>query len=91
MRKTKIVATIGPACSSEENLRLLMNKGVNVFRLNMSHGEHDIVEGLIHTIRALNKELNKNVGILMDLQGPKVRVGKFENDQIELVNGQTFT
>ncbi|PCJ21243.1 MAG: pyruvate kinase [Candidatus Cloacimonadota bacterium] len=91
MRKTKIVATVGPACSSEESLKLLMNKGVNVFRLNMSHGEHEIVEGLITMIRSLNKELKKNVGILMDLQGPKVRVGKFENDQIELENGQIFT
>lgn len=91
MRKTKIVATIGPACSSEENLRLLMNKGVNVFRLNMSHGDHETVNTLIHIIRSLNKELNKNVGILMDLQGPKVRVSKFENDEVELVNGQTFT
>ncbi|MCO4783096.1 MAG: pyruvate kinase [Candidatus Cloacimonetes bacterium] len=91
MRKTKIVATIGPACSSEENLRLLMTKGVNVFRLNMSHGDHETVHGLIQQIRSLNHELKKNVGILMDLQGPKVRVSKFENDEVELVKGQTFT
>ena len=72
--KTKIVATIGPASSSHEVLRKMMIAGVDVCRLNLSHGEDSVHEGVINTIRELNRELNVHTSILVDLQGPNVLV-----------------
>lgn len=87
MKKTKIVATLGPASSSKEVLREMMIQGVNVCRLNFSHGAYEDHAKVVDTIRELNDELGLNVAILADLQGPKIRVGQVENNGIELVNG----
>jgi pyruvate kinase len=85
--KTKIVATIGPASSSKEVLRALMLEGMDVCRLNFSHGNHAFYAELIRTIRELNEELDLTTAILADLQGPKMRVGEMEDGPIELVEG----
>lgn len=76
IKKTKIVATLGPASSSKEIIKEMMKSGVNVFRINFSHANYDDVLGRIQIIRELNEELGFHVGILADLQGPKLRVGK---------------
>lgn len=78
MRKTKIVITIGPATSSLEMIKDLIKKGVNVFRLNFSHGDHETHQKSIEIIRKASKELKKEVAILQDISGPKVRIGKID-------------
>lgn len=85
MRRTKIVATIGPASCSEENLQKLMLAGVNIFRLNFSHGNHETHAQSYSRINKLNEQLNLNVGILADLSGPKIRTGEVEGGSMELV------
>lgn len=85
--KTKIVATLGPASSSYEVIKAMIQAGLDVCRLNLSHGGDDIHKGVIETIRAVNKELNTHVAILVDLQGPKLRIGEVENNDIFLENG----
>lgn len=87
MRKTKIVATLGPASTDEAVLRSLMLAGVNVFRLNFSHGAHEIHAASVATIDKLNAELGLHVAILADLSGPKIRTGMVENDAMELKPG----
>ena len=86
-QKTKIVATIGPASESIEKLRQLVIAGVNIFRINFSHGTHEQHARVIENIQEVNKELKTHVGILADLQGPKIRVGKIENGGIPLAKG----
>lgn len=86
-KRTKIVATVGPACDTKEKLLELANSGVNVFRLNFSHGSHENKKKIIEHIQAINKSQPYNVAILADLQGPKLRVGELESGQIELVEG----
>lgn len=86
-QKTKIVATLGPASSSVENLRQLIIEGVDVFRLNFSHGSHEVHKEIALRIVALNEELDTHVGILADLQGPKLRVGKIKDDFLNLEDG----
>lgn len=88
---TKIVATVGPACSSPENLLELVKAGVDVFRLNFSHGEHKDHLEVIQRIQAINKEHNLHIGILADLQGPKLRVGKIKDDALPLAEGDIIT
>lgn len=83
-RRVKIVATIGPASSSRENLEKAILAGMNVARLNFSHGEHKDHAAVIKHVRELSKQLDAPVAILQDLQGPKIRVGKFENGVIKL-------
>jgi pyruvate kinase len=90
-RKTKIVCTIGPATSSEERLRSLIEAGMNVARLNFSHGDHSGHGLVVERIRALSSELDQPVAILQDLAGPKVRIGTFEADFIELQENDSFT
>ncbi|HQW85570.1 MAG TPA: pyruvate kinase [Flavobacteriales bacterium] len=85
--KTKIVATIGPASASPEVLRELMRAGMDVARLNFSHGSYEFYRELVTNIRALNEELGLNTAILADLQGPKLRVGEMENGAIDLADG----
>ncbi|HRH69071.1 MAG: pyruvate kinase [Flavobacteriales bacterium] len=85
--KTKIVATIGPASSSKEVLRDMMLHGMDVCRLNFSHGSYEFYAELIRTIRELNQELGVSTAILADLQGPKMRVGEMANGPIDLVEG----
>jgi len=88
MRKTKIVCTIGPASESEEMLEKLILAGMNVARLNFSHGSHEEHGARIQRIREVSKRLNKIVGILLDTKGPEIRTHKMENDAIELATGQ---
>lgn len=89
-RFAKIVATLGPASSDAAIIEELFLAGVNIFRLNFSHGAHEVHKINIDHIRALEKKHNKPITVLQDLQGPKFRVGRFENDKIELTQGQTF-
>jgi pyruvate kinase len=89
-RRTKIVATIGPATSTPEVLRELILAGATTLRLNFSHGTHDAHQRSIRLIRQIAFELNQPVGILQDLQGPKIRLGRFEHDAIELKDGDPF-
>ncbi|WP_341228621.1 pyruvate kinase [uncultured Arcticibacterium sp.] len=91
-KKTKIVATVGPASESEEMLLKLANAGVNVFRLNFSHGDHPEHLTRLERIRKNNKEHNLKCAILQDLQGPKIRVGEMEggNAGVELIEGNKF-
>lgn len=90
-RRTKIVATIGPATSSAENLHKALLAGMNVARLNFSHGTHPEHLEVIRHLRRLSKDLQAPVTILQDLQGPKIRVGRFEGGGIPLVRGETVT
>ncbi|HEY0446830.1 MAG TPA: pyruvate kinase, partial [Allosphingosinicella sp.] len=89
-RKVRILATLGPASSTPEMIRKLAEAGADAFRVNMSHGTHADHKKLIETIRGLEKELDRPTTILADLQGPKLRVGKFADGKATLENGQTF-
>lgn len=84
--KTKIVATIGPASSSYDVLKQMIAAGVDVCRINLSHGDDGLHRNVIETIRRVNADLNTNVSILVDLQGPKIRIGEVENNNIILDN-----
>ncbi|HKM87709.1 MAG TPA: pyruvate kinase [Xanthobacteraceae bacterium] len=89
-RRTKVVATLGPASSDHAVIRSLFEAGADVFRINMSHTAHDKMRELVTTIRAVEAECNRPIGILVDLQGPKLRLGSFKNDWAEIVTGQDF-
>jgi pyruvate kinase len=91
MRRTKIVATIGPATESPERLRELIAAGATTFRLNFSHGDHSEHAARIATIRQVSAELGVHIGILQDLQGPKIRLGRFVDGPITLAKGDPFT
>ncbi len=91
MKKTKIVATLGPASSDKETLRQMFLSGLNVCRLNFSHGSHEDHAAVVKTIRELNDETGLNVAILADLQGPKIRTNEMEDNGVELVNGTIVT
>lgn len=89
--RTKIVATVGPACDTYEKLLELVHAGVNVFRLNFSHGTHEDKAQIIQHIRTLNEEEHYNISILGDLQGPKLRVGEIENNALKVEAGDILT
>lgn len=89
--RTKIVATVGPACDSYEQLLALVKAGVNVFRLNFSHGSHEDKARIIDSIRKINSTEPYNISILGDLQGPKLRVGEIENNALEVFPGDILT
>jgi pyruvate kinase len=96
-KKTKIIATLGPASDKEEIIEEMILSGVDVFRINFSHAEHEDVKKRIQSIRKISKKLNSNTSILADLQGPKLRIGKVEadttvapGDQIAFLNGDPF-
>ncbi len=96
-KKTKIVSTLGPATSQKETLKAMMQEGVNIFRINFSHADYEDVRERVTMIRELNAEYGFNVGILGDLQGPKLRVGKMKDevvvekgDQITFATGDEF-
>lgn len=90
MRHAKIVATWGPAVSSYGNTLTLIQAGVNVARLNLSHGEHYIHEGVFRNIRRAEQEVGRPIAVLADLQGPKIRLGKFKGGPYELEEGDEF-
>jgi pyruvate kinase len=85
--KTKIVATVGPACSSREMLNKLIKAGVDVFRLNFSHGSYDDHLSIIEHVRSLNTELGTHIALLGDLQGPKIRIGAFADNMVMMPDG----
>jgi len=87
-RRTKIIATIGPASCDPKTIKKLIHAGADLFRLNMSHGEHEFHRQTYHDIRKIALESEKPVGILADLCGPKIRTGKFKNGAIELIEGK---
>lgn len=89
--RTKIVATVGPACDTYEKLLELVRAGVNIFRLNFSHGTHEDKARIIEYIRELNKKEPYNIAILADLQGPKLRVGEIENGALNIEPGDILT
>lgn len=90
-RKVKILATLGPASSDEAMIEKLHLAGADLFRINMSHASHDVMRTLISRIRAVEARVGRPIGILADLQGPKLRVGKFADTKVTLTPGQTFT
>jgi pyruvate kinase len=87
LHKTKVIATVGPACNTYEKLLALIEAGVNVFRLNFSHGTHDEHKEVITQIRKINDNFPFNIAILADLQGPKLRIGEVENNALVLKEG----
>jgi len=89
-KKVKILATLGPATRSIDDVRELVENGVNLFRLNFSHGEHADHAERFGWIREVERQLNQPIGILMDLQGPKLRVGRFAEGKVQLKRGQTL-
>ena len=91
MRKTKIVCTLGPATNNEEKIRQLMLNGMDVARMNFSHGDHASHLATLNIIKKVREELNLPVAALLDTKGPEIRVCKFKNDRIELHTGDTFT
>ncbi len=90
-RRTKIVATIGPATESSERIRELIQAGATTFRLNFSHGDHSEHAARMATIRQVAHEMGVHIGILQDLQGPKIRLGRFEEGPITLAKGDHFS
>ena len=96
-RKTKILATLGPASNTRDKMRALFEAGADVFRINMSHTAHDMLARMVGDLRALSEEIGRPIGILCDLQGPKIRLGKLpggprmlvEGERIKLVLGET--
>ena len=91
MRRAKIVCTLGPAVESVEKVAELIDAGMNMARLNLSHGGHDEHQKRLELVRAAAKKANKAVAILVDLQGPKIRLGRFSSGPHELLRGDTFT
>jgi len=89
--RTKIVATIGPATASYDMLKSIVEEGVDVCRLNFSHGSYDDHRKVVQNIRQVNADTNSFVSLLLDLQGPKLRVGEMENGKIELITGTIIT
>ena len=90
MRRTKIVATIGPACESTEKVRQMLQAGVDVVRLNFSHGDHSEHERSLRTVRQVAEELRMTVGVLQDLSGPKIRIGPLQGETVYLRRGARF-
>lgn len=90
MRRAKIVATLGPATSSYDNIRAVIDAGVDVARMNLSHGSYDVHEGVYANVRKAADDAGKPVAVLVDLQGPKIRLGKFEAGPYELAEGDIF-
>ena len=91
MRKTKIVCTIGPACSDEITLKKMCLAGMNVARLNFSHGTHEDHQKNVDMLKRIRQELNIPLAIMLDTKGPEYRVGTFKNGKEELSDGDTFT
>lgn len=90
-RNAKIVCTLGPSSNTYDKVRALALAGMNVARVNFSHGTHEDHKALIETVRKVSRDIDRPIAVLQDLQGPKIRVGKFKDGEIELVPGETFT
>jgi pyruvate kinase len=90
MRRAKIVATLGPASSSYDQIRAIIEAGVDVARMNLSHGSHDVHEQIYRDVRKAASDLDKPVGVFVDLQGPKIRLSKFKDGPVLLEKGATF-
>lgn len=90
-KKTKIVATIGPATESQEMLTKLVDAGLNVMRLNFSHGDHAEHQNRVDNLRAVMKKTGQHIAILQDLSGPKIRIGDFATERVQLKEGSFFT
>jgi pyruvate kinase len=86
--RTKIVATMGPATADIAVLENMFNEGLDICRINFSHGDYEAALATIKNIRELNKRLNRHVGILGDLQGPKLRIGSVKNNSVNLITGE---
>ena len=91
MRKTKIVCTIGPACEDEETLTKLCLAGMNVARLNFSHGSHAEQQARIDRIKTIREKLNLPIAIMLDTKGPEYRIKTFQNGPVQLRDGDRFT
>jgi pyruvate kinase len=90
MRRAKIVATLGPASSSYEQIKAIIDAGVDVARMNLSHGSHDVHEAIYKNVRKAALDAGKSIGIFVDLQGPKIRLAKFKDGPVHLAKGATF-
>src|SRR5579871_3123534 len=90
-RKTKIVATLGPASRTRDQIRTLFIAGADVFRINMSHTDHAALSALVDTVRAVESEMSRPIGILVDLQGPKLRLGKIAGGEYKIASGSRIT
>jgi pyruvate kinase len=90
MRRAKIVATLGPASSSYEQIRAIIDAGVDVARMNLSHGTYDVHEGVYQNVRKAANDSSRAVAVLVDLQGPKIRLGKFDGGPYNLAEGDIF-
>ncbi|MBO6757920.1 MAG: pyruvate kinase [Roseibium sp.] len=90
-RRVKILATLGPSSSEQDIIEKLYGAGADVFRINMSHSDHDRLKMLVNRIRSVEEKVGRPIGILADLQGPKLRVGTFGDGPVMLENGATFT
>ena len=91
MRKTKIICTIGPACDNEETLTAMCRAGMNVARLNFSHGDHEEHQAKIDLIKRVREKLNLPIAIMLDTKGPEYRIKTFANKKVMLKDGDTFT
>ena len=97
IKKTKIIATLGPSSSSKDSIEMLIKEGADVLRINFSHSNHKEAKSLIKYIREINEKLNTNTSILADLQGPKLRIGEVkvntsfnDGENVEILTGKEF-
>ena len=91
MKKTKIVCTIGPACSSVDIIKKMILAGMNVARFNFSHGEHADHKKMMDAVKQARAELGIHVAIMLDTKGPEYRIGRFRNGKVTLAEGDSFT
>ena len=91
MRKTKIIATIGPASSNEETLSCMLRAGMNVARFNMSHGSYDEQKFKMDMVKRVSEKLDTNIALLLDTKGPEIRLGDFSEEKVLLIEGKKFT
>src|ERR1700689_2370791 len=91
LRRCKIVATLGPATAQRSAIADLFRAGADVFRINMSHASHDDMRERVKMIRSLEKEFGRPIAILLDLQGPKLRIGTLKGGSVQLTRGARFT
>ena len=82
LARTKIIATVGPACEDREALRDLILRGVDIFRLNFAHGSHEWLSEIVSKVRSISEELDRPIGLLGDLSGPKIRLGELQSDSV---------